>query len=435
MSRTPTPQLTKMFTYAESSYSSSSADLIFAGATGVKIDAMMEIAEDPLVVQTLGYPFLVMECPDAPYLLATIDFEHILTSLDSAQADVEVVFTTEKETRRCNLVDIFYKCSLPHKLIVGCVECISDKQTVGHCFPKAALLQMYTDGTPENAADIDDMDDWQHRKLHVAGFTYISPMLTAPKNIAKKQRPISEHDFSFVEERSRIRSDAMVERHRRQRFKKKECLRCFGNAECRSRDWNRYQWCKGPYLYTEKEATKRILESVRIPFNNTQLRYLLNNSGPLAKRYNRCKYVATFFTRYDVLRFGIKRRTQPDSNVIPFDNYREAQTFLSKYSENETAWPKPSMYGTITAELKARLCLLAQYDYGPYTAAGYYGHCSYPSMWLNRYGNRMEQFYGQRRGDLHWVSRKLDTIADVLRTDVDIPYLTRTKSADSPEMY
>lgn len=432
MPRIPTPELDRVFTYAESSYATDTPDLIFSALNGGKEDIFSEstflkIAEDPMVRQTLGIPFLIMRNDDN--VIATTDFEHLINRLDEARTTDYVVWRTEDGIKVKRPADIFDNCSLPHKYVLGCKGCLSDRETTNHCVPKHNVL-FYSSDRHIVASSIDNLEQWEHRKIKIANFTYISPLLTAPKNIAKRNRGISEHDFSYVEERSEIRSKALTERHRRNRFYKEECSRCYGKEHC-SKYHYRFVMCEGPYLYTEKTATEEILNMVTIPFSNAQIRYLLQNSGELKKRLNRCKYISTFFMDGDTLSYGLQRITVPYADKKPFDGFRDAHQFIQQYGYDHKPYPYP-----ITKHLKARLCLIASYEHSPYYSGGFGNSGTYPSQCIRRHGDTLTQSYGMTRGYTYWRTREISTISDAMRYETDIEYLSRTPSdhkKDCPE--
>ena len=423
MPRTPTAELDKVFTYAESSYANDTPDLVFSSLQGDEITlsevTMLKIAKDQLTQETLGLPFLIMRKDNN--IIATTDFEHVIDLLERASTVDKIIWRTTKGIEVVRPADIFDNCALPHKYVLGCKECLTDRETTNHCIPKESVIH-YGGDHQEASTDVDELEEWKHRKVSIAGFTYISPLLTAPENIAKRKRSISEHDFSYVEERSEIRSRALMERHRRTRFYKEECARCYGKEHC-SKYHYRFVGCEGPYLYTEKEATEEILNMVTIPFSNAQIRYLLHNSGELKKRRNRCKYMATFYMEGNTLSYGLQRLTIPYADKIPFDGYRDAHQFMQEYGHGHTPYPYP-----ITKSLKARLCLIASYEHSPYYQGGYGGNRAYPAQTVRRHADTLTQYYGMTRGYTYWRNREILTIADAMDYDRDIPYLARTPS-------
>lgn len=421
--RTPTAELDKVFTYAESSYANDTPDLVFSSLQkdeSILSEAtMLKIAEDQLTQETLGLPFLIM-CKDNN-IIATTDFEHVIDLLERASTTDKIIWRTTKGIEVVRPADIFDNCALPHKYVLGCKECLTDRETTNHCIPKESIIH-YGGDCQEASTDVDELEEWKHRKLNIANFTYISPLLTAPENIAKRKRSLSEHDFSYVEERSDIRSKALTERHRRNRFYKEECSRCYGKEHC-SKYHYRFVTCEGPYLYTEKEATEEILNMVTIPFSNAQIRYLLRNSGELKKRLNRCKYISTFYMKGATLSYGLQRLTIPYADKKPFDGYRDAHQFIQQYGYDHKPYPYP-----VTKSLKARLCLIASYESSPYCSGGFGNGGTYPAQCIRRHGDTLTQYYGMTRGYTYWRTREISSIANAMKYDRDIEYLSRTPS-------
>lgn len=200
------------------------------------------------------------------------------------------------------------------------------------------------------------------RKSTIAEFTYVSPKLTALENFAKTYRPVEEHDFEMVEERSATVRQGILERKRRRKFKREVCSTCLVQKGCRKEYSEKQEkHCSGPYAYTEKEAVQAVLSSTEIPFTNYQLLYLAYNSGELDKRYLRRKYWATFKVVGNKLRFGICRYTTGEFTALK--DFKEAKELLCKYNRQVFAPRKAFKY--LTPLEKALLVILGYRHYSP----------------------------------------------------------------------
>jgi hypothetical protein len=436
MRRTPTPELDKVFTYAESSYATDAPDLVFSSLQKnediLSEDILLEIARDPRTREVLGVPFVVMGFEATyPNIIVSADFEYVIELIEHAPLNRIIVLGHDKGTSVIKPGQIFDNCHLPHKYIVGCKECISDRETEGHCLPKEAVLEYGRDEHTDCPLDVDDLEEWKHRGFSIGGFTYISPMLTAPKNIAQRKRPIKEHDFSYVSTRSEIRSDALKERYRRERFRKNECSRCLTKEKCLAYQ-NRSSWagCEGPYLYTEEEAENRVLECTTIPFTNPQFVYLLKNSGALPRLVNRRKCVTSFYLEGTTLRFGRQYVTDPYSHLDSFDSFKEAKSFIKEYGHDRDVFSPQSWSRKRVKHLKAMVSLLAQFDSSPWRSVMFHGSLSFPASHISLNYGSVEQHYTMSRGRRYWYTRQIDKVADLARYDWDIPHLSRTTVPD-----
>jgi hypothetical protein len=376
-------ELNKVFTMAVSGTEDGPMNLLFADVYGdesiFQEDTMNSIVNDPLFREVMGGAGGVltrMDEYDIPVLLATQDLmEHAVPRLGHAEKGEKIITFKEGAIDRYakNVIDVYdtyYRCTRPHKTVLGCRECaLKVKQGKHDCLVKQLAHPGITGGgdfTPEKLKS-----KLKSRREQIAGFTFVSPRLTAPGDFNKYYREVDEHDFSQIEYHSNIVKSGLNERNRVIRFKKTVCTQCFLNAHCNR--WSGTSWkvrsCVGNYPKNVEEVYTQILENATIPFTDLQLGRLLSHSGTLDKRYNRCKYAATFrLSEYRTLEFGLRRKSRP-SHFEPFDSYLEAMKFLKEYNEINEYRIRPSV---MTPRVKA-LLVEATAIYERHTSGGYGG--------------------------------------------------------------
>ncbi len=357
-------QLDKVFTVAADD-EDDDCQLLFASLqedkTVLSPQEMLRITSDPRFQEVVGSGGgLVRLNSNVPTLLATTNLEeHAIARMDSAENDEKVlVFDAEEGIHSINLHDAYYGCTLPHKIIVGCSECML-RETSRQCEIKRLGVRAESD---DRWSALEVWQTFNSRKDSIAGYTYISPKLTAPEYFAKTFREVDEHDFTEVEDNSATIRKGLVERGRRRRFKKAACAQCLVMDDCR-RVYASHQekFCRGPYAETEEEAVAAILSKHEIAFSEEELLYLALNSGAMERRYNRCKYWATFTTSCDGrLIFGRSRYTSGEFEEIK--SFTEAKEFIQEYGNwtDIRDFDKP-----LTPLLKALLIELGSYDRSP----------------------------------------------------------------------
>lgn len=335
-------ELTKMFTVATNSDGDEDADtsLIFTDRTNrehISTEDMYQIVSNPLFQEIMGAGCVLVHLPDdVATLVATNDLEnYAVRRMDKAKPGEKIlVYNPKRSIQTIDLHEAYYSCTLPHKTIVGCSDCMSLKASRA-CSVKELSLHYNNEGDRWTPADV--TYNLKSRKTQITDYTYVSPRLTAIESFAKTFRHIDDHDFSVVEDNSESIRQGLRERGRFRRFQKEVCPTCLIHKGCHKVQNERdIRWCNGPIALTEKEAVKLILDQYIIPFKPRELLYLALNSGELSQRYKRRKYWATFrtMTGYyapNVLTFGLCRYTTGQFEA--FSSFKEARKVLDKYGQ------------------------------------------------------------------------------------------------------
>ena len=363
------PPLNKMFTFAAPDGEDGMCDLLFCNNTGEHFtnEEMHNIMQDPLCMKLMGGSGVLAPIEGGPgeLLLLTHDIGgHVVDIMDVIPTDsLMLMCTPSGGVESINLTTEYYNCQLPHRTIRGCKGCLS-RETRTSCRPKEIGLAVAAFEDNEGVTPFEIIDDklLYSRKSVIAGYTYVSPSLTATENFAKTYRGVEEHDFNEVEDRSARVSQGLRERGRRRRFKQKACSVCLVQRGCdRAYTESQEKYCNGPYNPNEKEAAQSVLNSTRIPFNNYQLLYLALNSGELDKRYDRCRYWATFRMRGNELTFGLCRYATGE--YTEFRNFKEAKEVLCSHNKGVHVPGKGDKY--LTTLTKALLIELASQSCSP----------------------------------------------------------------------
>ncbi len=361
-----TPPLNKMFTVAADSEGDEdgACNLLFCdiaqNAEPVTREGMYRVVNDPLFKEYMDGGGILTKISDSPpTLLATNNTRYYaIARMGLSDPDESIlIFQPGEAIKEINLHEAFYTCTLPHKIIVGCETCNAvDASRI--CPVRALALRQ--DEADVNTTAGDAACELRSRKDSIAGYTYVSPKLTAIKNFAKTYREVEAHDFEEVEDRSAIIRQGLQERGRYRRFKKTACANCLVQKGCHNVQCSQdIKYCTGPYIGSEAEAVKTVLAQGEIPFSDKELRYLLVNSGPLRVRYNRCIYWTTFSFHRRTLQFGLSRYTQGD--FIPIPTFKEAREIIQNYSRERQETEMPPL----TPLRKALLLELASKYYSP----------------------------------------------------------------------
>jgi len=291
-------------------------------------ETMDAIVNDPLFQKIMGQGGVLVRIDNknTPTILATPQVEkYAVRRMEQAGKDERIlVFHPKEGIKTIDLYETYFNCTLPHKVIIGCVDCLT-KDTGRPCEIKRLDEDFGEEGglSPHEVTQ-----ELKSRKDTVGGFTYVSPRLTSPDPISRTFRETAYHDFTEIEYNSEKASKGLKERWRRKRFGEEVCPQCLIREACKNTyyNWPR-KYCTGPYAYTQAKAIKKVVDDTRIPFTNKQLLFLALNSGRLDKRYNRCKYWVTFRSQWDRgLRFGLCRYAT--GHFEAFDSFEEAEEVI-----------------------------------------------------------------------------------------------------------
>jgi len=392
--------LDRVFTFASSEDDGDGAPhLLFVSRnrdeTILSYETMDAIVMDPLFKELMGDTEVMLARMDDhyeyPVLLATHDVEeHAIPLLGHSNEDETVILFQKDnngELRRQNLdiYKLYYQCTRPHKTVVGCCDCVdkSDDNPRDCVLKRIVSKQQEQDFVPFTPERLKTR--LRSKQDKIAGFTYVSPKLTGTKHFAKYYRDEYDHDFDVIEQKSDIVAAGLKERARFNRFKKSACPECFMQEWCHGNYTYDGAWrirrCSGAYPKTEEAAYDEILETATIPYTKNQIAYLLNRSGPLEKRYNRCKYAATFGMLTDgtrELQFGLRRKTKP-WKFTPFDSFQYAKTFMDEYGDPHYHQVKP---GNITKRAQALLVETAAIQESPRYNSWAFGGATYLPFYI-----------------------------------------------------
>jgi len=214
-----------------------------------------------------------------------------------------------KPLEKLDLYEVYYSCTLPHKINTGCEDCMQE-QTVRSCRHKQFIKKCHSNYVQEmtlgHTVTAEHFTDaLKNRKDVVADCLYISPTLTAPQHFMKKLRPPADHDFDMEEEHSDNRKKAARERKRKKQFIAEVCSECLVHTACHGDspfyDYSSVEphditYCRGHYAMSEEEAVEEILANYTIPYDDEFLqRVLYFAAGELPKRINNKKAHLTCF--------------------------------------------------------------------------------------------------------------------------------------------
>jgi len=208
-------------------------------------DALDLIAVDQHVKKIMQGSFIVSFAGDQILVHQTLE---LIPLPDTAPLDVSPVLLCRKDgppikidTRR-----LFDTCSSLFRAI-GCTNC-PDKET-------ACISRVYSETQPyfnelNSKTDFSDLrETFKNRQTKLAGFMYISPMLTRVSasydHFAPYQRSWGDHDFKQVKSWSKQRSKANEVGAERRQFKKTQCITCPLRLHCQYSCRSRY--CTGAF--------------------------------------------------------------------------------------------------------------------------------------------------------------------------------------------
>jgi len=436
--------LTKMFTVtaAEDQDGDSACALFFhKDGEDVTEEEINAIAKDPLCRSLMG-DYGVMTCDryekdDYSEILVSREVRDLVVPrLEKAQPeDTVILFTPNNEPERIRLQDVYYGCKLPRRAIIGCDNCF-ESETKTNCVFKDCWEPMENADVDVTVADA--IQSLKNRKSMIAGFTYLSPMLTRDTHFVSPYRHHTNHCFSCVEENSSIARQGLKERGRLRRFRENACSKCLVREACHHTAEGRYiKLCKGPYVDTEKEANATVVKNAKVPFTNKQLLFLALNSGELDARYNRRIYWATFRYTSHGLTFGLCRKTTGKFERI--ETFEEAEKIIRQC--NNVVFEVKN-FKALTLQQKAVLIELARAHYSP-VQRGRWHRTQYEalgieySQWNNswtlyfKFNSSGSSYayrpYGMR---LTWdINAK--TLEDVFREYLNLESLEKTSHEDS----
>ena len=302
-------------------------------------------------------------------------------------------------------------CTLPHKLILGCSECLTEADNPElHCLVK----KMFLEEPNLNDARF-SVRQWKHLKYKIGDYTFVSPTYTASvSNFAAREQRVNNIDFDNIPENIKARKEAAQARGKVAVFRNTECARCLVRRYCDSA-----KWCSGPYDKTEKEYTQQILENTTVPFTNAQIRYLLTNSGELDKRYDRKKSYLSFRYSEGELKFILGHTVTGGETPLSF---KAAKKIISEYMTPSTCkFP-------ITKKLKAQLITLATLTSSPTFSNGWHS-THYPVRYIEyRYQELRLSFYQPSQSRIApWVFTA-DDLPRFFSHYKHIPFVSKTTS-------
>lgn len=345
---------------------------------------------------------------------ATCELENgIVALLDKAPDNCFLYIVKEGSVQHINLQEVYYSCLLPHRQLVGCIECVKEMEdTPKDCVIKKALKQ---DAATSHIETEDLLDQFQNRKTMLGPFTYISPRLTSTEYFQKTLRDEDEHDFKMIEDNSAMITQGLHERQRVKLFRKTYCSNCFINSVC-----YHSSYCSGTYDKTSGDATATILSQVHIPYTDDQLSYLLAHCGELPKRVNNRVGYLTFCVGSQEqyynqivpdkreLMMCVTHRRHPDSLLLVLPTFDDATSFIKTHYKHDHA-PLWEPGTPIPVEYKALLI----------EAVTHRRWDRYPGITCNRSSITLEGISRWNRQLSPYYSENMQTLLD---------YYTRFKS-------
>ena len=410
----------------------------------------IELSQTELVKEAMGESYFVYPGHDGDYplwvfSLGLLDFVDSMEDPSSSERPILLKYR-DQPLKVVDPAEISRECPLPQSLILGCNDCLvkSTKRSSMDCFVKSLVMDKrdaagdsklfwYSGDIPKFVtehsinyldSEIDD-GNLVNGETVVGGFTYISPSMTAYRMVSPRFRDLSEHSFTNMEDRSEERSMARKETGRFSRFLKEECPKCVYMEKCHSyQNEHHHRGCSGPQTMTISQIADSILERVECPFTNSQLRYLLANSGRLHKRYDRCIAVGTLHVDSNRVSYRIRRKTKPQSfyDMAEFRNFRDAHKFLREYG-NDMCAPYPSYMPRLTRELKAAMFSALSMQESPRFRLNW-GFTTYPlSYALPEFGNAINLVYSYNDGSgpITWNSTVIRSLLGVYQAFGEIP--------------
>jgi len=382
-----------------------------------------EIVDDPKTKEVFG---------DLPILAFTdVDDNLVVTPklpigafdwLDRAQKE-EYVWSvnTDRTITPINMHECYYSCLRPQKLIVGCLECAKTEEAgPADCQLKRLLHVDPSYPEPNYLSPSELLQQFKSRKTTIAGYTFVSPRLTADEAFPETFRPAGRHDFGNVEDNSTRIKDALKERKRVDKFIETECWGCLVADHCGRTD---AKYCRGAYAQSQKKAEQDIVAQLETPYSKSQLEFLINHTGRLKKRYEHKIYYATLEDINGGLIWGLRRKTHPHAPIIQFKEFKQAKNIIEVYGVPGRDW------GKVTPTLLSSWMEMSDRRYSPCNR-GDWRKTSYPRAYIERTGvNRLTAYFswsssGKR---LPW-SQDIDKLQEVFRYYRHFNFLCGNKS-------
>lgn len=254
-------ELTKMFTVVtpDEDEDGMTELLFYKGDGSFTEEEKCSIMSDTLMQELMGHHgILICACrgDNTEEMLVTRDIStQAVDLMDHARKDDSIVcYTPANGVESINLQQAYYGCKLPHRTILGCSTCL-DREVTTACKVRALSDKILDGEDSQTPGEI--VERLKSRKSKIAGFTYVSPRLTASEHFAKTYRDMNDHCFSGVEANSDIVRQGLRERGRAKKFAQNACPTCMVKDAC-GYEHNK-KFCNGPYEGTEADAVKRIL--------------------------------------------------------------------------------------------------------------------------------------------------------------------------------
>lgn len=305
-------------------------------------------------------------------------------------------------------------CTLPHRMILGCQECIDEPENPElHCRIKKWHLELKEQRVPPEVTE--ELNGWKNLDHQIGEHTFVRPSYAHDRfPFASKLLDITDISFNHVKTNIEMRKDAALARSQRRNFEKKVCSTCLVQRQCPS---TRPKWCDGAYDKTEEEYYDHILDVSAVPFTNAQLSYLLSNSGRLENRFNKKEAYLSFRYR-DGLQFMLGYVRTGDE--VPL-TYKQAVKVIQQYGHENL------MKHRMTKKMKAMLIAMSSLTSSP-TRKSRWHSTSYPVRFLQfEYGAYYQYFFWRRGGIASWHFRA-DNLLDIYRAHERLPFVSKTNS-------
>jgi hypothetical protein len=200
------------------------------------------------------------------------------------------------------------------------------------------LLENYKDAAPETNTDQEEViTGFRNRKTQIAGFTYISPVLTKSDrydHFAPANRSWTDQDFTQIQRWVELRQKAAVTRADRVKFKKEQCANCpMQKSACQ---WNYRHWyCDGRFP-PDEEITEWVIEERKDQFKDSgyapwQVMLIAQQSG-LETQLGRRKVILDGFNLH--MAYHWRRENRGSGEKITITASRNATS-----ADLERDWP------------------------------------------------------------------------------------------------
>lgn len=274
-------------------------------------------------------------------------------------------------------------CTLPHKTILGCSECLESKDvTEFGCQIKKMYDQECKNVPPET---LQTLTSWKHLKKNIGEYTFISPVYATNRTrrtFSSRQQSHLNIDFGSVQDNVNARKEIAQNRKDTITFQNSECPECLVSMVCPK---DKAKWCKGSYGKSEEQYYADILQGKKLKYTDAQISYLLLNSGELDFKIKRRRHYLTFDMTINGLDFVLGDLLTGHTESLTF---KEAKELIEKYKYDSISTRGPIK---ITKKLKALLHVATGIRWSPTYNSGWHV-TKYPKRFVTYYHGYRQLF-------------------------------------------